>query len=146
MLTGLVDANLVCPVRIARRAGAEPRYTRRAATTPTTRPGGDQVANQRTGKVQTVLGLIEPEQMGITTMHEHLVIDFRARYKEPSEVSRVRMAHTPVSMPILYDLRGAPFDNLDNLQLLDEPTQISEAMEFKLSGGGTVVDTTTIGL
>ena len=27
------------------------------------------------GKVQTVLGLIKPEDLGVTLMHEHLLID-----------------------------------------------------------------------
>ena len=39
--------------------------------------------NERVGKVQTVLGLIEPEQMGTTLMPEHLLIDMRCRYLPP---------------------------------------------------------------
>src|SRR5262249_2118875 len=36
--------------------------------------------------------------------------------------------------------------NIDNLLLLDEQEAIEEAMEFRMSGGRTVVDTTTLGL
>ncbi len=104
------------------------------------------MAIQRTGKVQTVLGLIEPEQMGITTMHEHIFIDFQARYQEPPEASRVRFGREPVSMGNLYDVKRAPFDNIDNLYLLDEQEAIDEVMQFKLAGGSTIVDTTTVGL
>ena len=34
-------------------------------------------------KVQTVLGLIEPEAIGITITHEHLLVDEAHLYSEP---------------------------------------------------------------
>ena len=37
------------------------------------------------GKIQTVLGLIEPEELGVTLPHEHLVSDGSAWYREPEE-------------------------------------------------------------
>ena len=35
------------------------------------------MSDDMTGKVQTVLGTIGPEEMGPTTTHEHLLIDFQ---------------------------------------------------------------------
>ena len=35
-------------------------------------------------KVQTVLGPVEPEDLGPTTTHEHLIIDFSFMLKMPS--------------------------------------------------------------
>ncbi|MAT08623.1 MAG: aryldialkylphosphatase, partial [Chloroflexi bacterium] len=32
-------------------------------------------STERTGKIQTVLGLIEPDELGITLTHEHALID-----------------------------------------------------------------------
>ena len=100
----------------------------------------------RVGKVQTVLGLIEPEQMGITMMHEHLMIDFRCRLSPVEEVSRVVFRDAKVTperrMAVLY----GSYDNADNLLLADEAEQIREAMAFRNQGGGTVVDCTTRGL
>ena len=102
--------------------------------------------SERTGKVQTVRGLIEPADMGVTLMHEHLLLDFRCRYVPPPEVSRIRFGEAPVTPRLRADLLYEPLANLDNLLLLDEADAIEEALEFKLAGGGTVVDTTTLGL
>ena len=32
-------------------------------------------SEERSGKVQTVLGLVEPESLGVTITHEHLIAD-----------------------------------------------------------------------
>src|SRR5262245_30918777 len=104
------------------------------------------MASARVGKVQTVRGLVEPEQMGITLMHEHLLIDFRCRMVEPTEATRVRVSQAAFSPHNRTDILHNPFGNLDNLLMLDEQEAVEEAMEFKLAGGGTVVDTTTVGL
>ena len=32
--------------------------------------------DNKTGLVQTVLGLVKPDELGVTTTHEHLLIDF----------------------------------------------------------------------
>jgi phosphotriesterase-related protein len=101
---------------------------------------------ERIGKVQTVRGLIEPQQMGITLMHEHLVIDLRHRYSPPDEASRIVFGEAPVTPERLWDVQYDPFGNLDNVVLFDEQTAIDEVMQFKLAGGGTIVDTTTRGL
>ena len=39
------------------------------------------------GQVQTVLGSISPEAMGITLPHEHLLIDFKVMFAEPAAAS-----------------------------------------------------------
>ena len=38
------------------------------------------------GKVQTVLGLINPDQLGVTSMHEHLIIDFTVVFQKPEDL------------------------------------------------------------
>ena len=37
------------------------------------------------GKVMTVLGPIEPENLGVTLTHEHLLVDLRVWCEEPEE-------------------------------------------------------------
>jgi phosphotriesterase-related protein len=100
----------------------------------------------RVGQVQTVLGLIPPEQMGITMMHEHLLIDFRCRLEPVEEVSRVTLMEAKVTperrVELLYDSYG----NSDNLLLADEAEMATEALAFRNAGGGTIVDCTTRGL
>lgn len=40
------------------------------------------------GKVQTVLGTIAPEELGITLAHEHCLVDLTVWFIEPTEVSQ----------------------------------------------------------
>jgi predicted metal-dependent phosphotriesterase family hydrolase len=37
------------------------------------------------GKVQTVLGIIDPKEMGITITHEHLLVDEANLHQEPED-------------------------------------------------------------
>ena len=89
-----------------------------------------------TGKVMTVGGPIDPDELGPTLMHEHLFI---ALYKgvEPDD-------NTPATDWCLWE-QELTIDMLDkardrrpirdNWVLLDERTAIDEAMEFRYQGG-----------
>src|SRR5207249_5476787 len=89
---------------------------------------------------------IDPGSMGVTLMHEHLLIDMRCRYSPGPEASRQAFGEAPVTAERRADLVLDETANRDNLVLLDEPLAITEAMRFKSGGGGTIVDTTTLGL
>ena len=95
---------------------------------------------------QTVLGPLDPAELGPTSTHEHLLIDFLCMFTPPSEASQKHKAYQPVSLENLGWVTYNPFRNQDNLLLLDIETAISEAMLFKRAGGGTIVDATTIGI
>jgi phosphotriesterase-related protein len=69
-----------------------------------------------TGKVMTVLGPIEPSEMGNTLTHDHLLVD------------------------------GWGLRQLYEAILDDETIAIEEAKRFKAAGGGTICDPTNIGL
>ncbi|MBN2077251.1 MAG: hypothetical protein JW762_17020 [Dehalococcoidales bacterium] len=99
-----------------------------------------------TGKVQTVLGPVDPEYMGITLYHEHLLTSLATWYEEPSEASEKGLARQPVSTENLWWVRTHRPNNLDNAQLADEQTAIDEAMQFKLNGGSTIAEVSSIGL
>ena len=98
------------------------------------------------GKVQTVLGPINPEDMGITLYHEHLLTSLAAWYEEPYEASEKGLAQQPVSKENLWWVRTHRPNNLDNAQLADKQTAIDEAMQFKLNGGMTIAEVSSIGL
>ena len=100
----------------------------------------------RKGKVQTVLGTIDPSQVGATTTHEHIIINFSMMLRPPpGNISR-EMCHEPVTMENLGWIRQFCYSNLDNLLVLDETTATEEARLYKSNGGGTIVDATTIGI
>lgn len=101
---------------------------------------------ERTGKVQTVLGLIKPEEMGITLPHEHLMSDGSGWFVEPEDSFERQMARRKVSVDILWWLTYHRFTNLDDLTCMDEDEAIEEITHFKRAGGGTVVEMSNIGL
>ena len=39
------------------------------------------------GQVQTVLGAVAPDAIGVTLPHEHLLIDFKVMFAEPPAAS-----------------------------------------------------------
>lgn len=98
------------------------------------------------GKAQTVLGPIDPADLGLTLMHEHLLSYAPHIAKEPAEASKRARYHEPVGMGNLGDIRFGGLLNLDNCQLDDVETAIDEARLFKLAGGSTIVEPTSIGI
>ncbi len=101
------------------------------------------------GKVQTVLGTIEPTALGITLPHEHFLIDQTlggVYFVEPESLSERALAHQPVCLENLSWVRYHTKDSLDN-QILDNfDMAVKEAMMFKLEGGSTIVDQTNCGI
>jgi phosphotriesterase-related protein len=100
----------------------------------------------RHGQVQTVLGLIAPEELGVTLPHEHFLVDSTVWFREPTACSEKFLAHQPVNLENLGWVRYHPMSNLDNMLLDDERVAIDEGLRFKYAGGGTVVDLTSLGL
>ena len=98
------------------------------------------------GKVQTVLGPIKGEELGITLVHEHLLVDATCAFMEPSDSREEHLAHEPVSLDNIGDIRFAPRSNIDNLCMFDEDKIINEVLLYKLAGGNTIVDVTPLTL
>jgi len=99
-----------------------------------------------TGKVQTVLGEINPDDLGVTLPHEHILIDFLVFFEEPREATERKMAHKPVKIENLWWIRQNLFTSLDNVRLIDEELGIKETMRFKLAGGKSIVEMSNVGL
>jgi len=97
------------------------------------------------GKVQTVLGLIEPEAMGITLPHEHLFNDMTCFFVEPGDDEK-ELAHQPISLDNLGWVRANRMKSLHNFQPFEEDVAIKEAMLFKDAGGSTIVEQTPINM
>ncbi len=99
-----------------------------------------------TDKVLTVQGPIEPARVGITTTHEHLLINFLSAFEEPVEASARKFMDEKVSLENLWWVRYYWNSSRDNLQMLDLETATEEAREYYTAGGATIVDVTSIGL
>jgi phosphotriesterase-related protein len=100
------------------------------------------MARPRAGEIQTVLGPVAAEAIGITLPHEHLLIDFTVMFAEPAAASDKGRAWEPVTLDNLGWVRQHFNANLDNLRLTDERLARDEILLFKHAGGRTVVDPT----
>lgn len=96
--------------------------------------------------VMTVLGPVPAEALGITLMHEHLLIDARAWWHRPVDPGRMTLATAPVTCGHYGELRMDPFVNLDNCRLDDEDAAVEEIRQFTELDGLTVVDPTCRGI
>ena len=97
------------------------------------------------GLVQTVLGPVQPSELGPTTTHEHLYIDFSFMYR-PAQDSALDLSDAPITLENLGWVRHNHYSSHANLQLMDVDTAVSETALFKAAGGGAIVDATTIGI
>jgi phosphotriesterase-related protein len=96
--------------------------------------------------LQTVLGPIDTESMGVTLMHEHLLMSFSTWHNPPKTASRMFLRDAPVSLSILGELRMDPFVCVDNLQQYDVELSAREVQQFADLGGRTVLDPTNRGI
>ena len=103
-------------------------------------------AADRTGRAQTVLGLVDSEALGVTMPHEHLFVDVTCMFDPPTEATDRRRAYAPFSLEHLGWIRTHYFRHYENLLLADEATAVSELGLFKAAGGSTIVDVSTPGI
>ena len=98
------------------------------------------------GMVQTVLGPIRPQELGVTLPHEHLLIDMRAVRGVPTDASARELYDKPVSLETLGYIRYHFAQNADNSRLSDVEAAVDEATLYEQHGGGTLVDVTSVGI
>ncbi|MBI4832203.1 MAG: aryldialkylphosphatase [Candidatus Lindowbacteria bacterium] len=95
--------------------------------------------SDRAGKVQTVLGLVEPPQLGFTQTHEHILCNLLP------EPIRKEYVGEPITLENVGYLRRNWLNNPQNLSLTSEAEAVEELKRYKNSGGGTIVELTPIG-
>ena len=94
------------------------------------------------GKVQTVLGPIDPADLGITLTHEHLLIDLAGYSEQPEAASHRGLWDRPYTMDLSGRFTSIGFYIRDGLQLFSEQEALDEVRQFMLAGGGSLVDAT----
>ena len=98
------------------------------------------------GKVQTVLGPIEPSYLGTTLTHEHLLVDLSVISSPPVEATARDLFYSPLTPETLGYIRYHHAPHFENSRLLDIQTAIDEANLYKQYGGVSMVDATSIGI
>lgn len=95
--------------------------------------------SERSGKVQTVLGLVEPAALGRTLAHEHLLLDICPPENRALPEYEITLGNSGA-------LRRSPKDNPLAQRLTSEEEAIAEVLDFKSAGGGAIVEVTSLGL
>ena len=98
------------------------------------------------GQVMTVVGPLRVAEMGVTLMHEHILLDASGKWVPPCCCSDRHIAEMPVRIENLGELSLNPLMSRDNCQLFDVDTAIEELMKYRALGGETVIDPTNIGI
>ncbi|XP_037086379.1 phosphotriesterase-related protein-like [Pollicipes pollicipes] len=100
------------------------------------------------GKVQTVLGPLDPSQMGVTMMHEHLHLDFNVAFIPPGGKDRGKEDCDFVLENAGW-IRQNPYHHLSNINFCDGAVNESitgELTTYAANGGGTIVELTNYGI
>ncbi|XP_067120783.1 phosphotriesterase-related protein [Centruroides vittatus] len=101
-------------------------------------------------KVQTVLGVVDPSELGRTLTHEHLSLNSKSLGFEVPDTEETRlMQNCPFTLENFNWISQNPYSHLDNVNIKDAVSRqavLEEMKSFKLNGGGTVVENTTYGL
>jgi phosphotriesterase-related protein len=94
--------------------------------------------------IHTVLGPIEPDELGPTSMHEHLFIDAQVWFEPP--VAEEPLADERVTLENRGFLQWNPLASHDNLVIDDEDIVRAELDRVRRAGGSGLVDLTVVGL
>ena len=97
-------------------------------------------------KLKTVCGEISRQELGVTTTHEHVLLNLTTFYEERPVPGIPDPSTQKVEMWTLGTLNRDCYALKDNLKLDDEALQTEELARFKAAGGTTVVDATLPGI
>lgn len=102
-------------------------------------------------RIMTVCGWIEPEQLGFTSMHEHILSDcsmFRNSKRRSWLLQNGNrdIADDKLTLKNRSKVRHSITSSLDNLKLDNEEVMTKEVAGFKTSGGASIVEVSAPGI
>ncbi len=98
------------------------------------------------GKIQTVLGTIDPGELGVTLGHEHLLVDLSRFPGDPADSIAPEIYDQRVTLENLGYISHYHVPNVDNSRLDDVQTAIDEARMYVERGGRSMIDATCVGI
>ncbi len=100
-----------------------------------------------TGKVMTVLGPIEPEALGTTLIHEHILFDLSVYHDQRFGPGKAEpLPDEPLSIEHLWILKNNVARLRDNVYQRDLDVAVAELLRFKEAGGRSIVEVSSGGL
>jgi phosphotriesterase-related protein len=106
---------------------------------------GVAIVGPVTDRIQTVLGPIEPDELGLTLAHEHLLFDLRCLWEAPPP-ERAHLVDAEPGPDHRAEIERDLYHSKATLHQPDAALAATEATYFRAAGGRTIVDVTTIGL
>ena len=100
-------------------------------------------------EIMTVLGPIAPEELGFTSMHEHVLYDgrcFRRRFGNLIPPNPPVKLEDPVTLENLGMLKHGFIMSQDAFMMEDVDLVAAELADFKAEGGSAAVDMSTPGM
>ncbi len=94
----------------------------------------------QSSKVVTVLGEMDPSELGITLPHEHLFRDDSTEFSWPASAHKRGIARRDVKLEDLWYVRRNPMRHLGSRRMNSTEEAISEVEHFRRAGGETLVD------
>ncbi len=98
------------------------------------------------GMVQTVLGPVRPEGLGVVMMHEHVLATAPHIAVPPADPEARAVFDAPLGFETLRAIRFRGMANRANCGLDDEALAVDELARYVRAGGRTVVDATSRGI
>jgi phosphotriesterase-related protein len=102
-------------------------------------------------KIMTILGPITPDELGFTTMHEHVMMDggwvLRERFQGQLLTQDDRYSEDdPVSLANIGLIKRNFMTNWDGLSFDDEDMMLEEVKDFQQSGGKGILELSVPGI
>lgn len=100
-------------------------------------------------EIMTARGPIVPEELGFTSMHEHVLYQgrcFRERFEAYLPPDPPVKPEDPVTLENLGELKHGFIMSRDAVTMTDESIMAAELADFKAQGGSAVVDMSTPGM
>lgn len=97
-------------------------------------------------RVQTVLGPIDPDRLGVTMMHEHVLASAPHIAVPPEDPEARAIFDAPLDLEVLRAIRFRGLANRANCGLDDETLAGEELTRYARRGGRSVVDCTSRGI
>lgn len=97
-------------------------------------------------KVNSVLGPLSRNELGVVSPHEHIFINLSAFFSLRPLDGIAHPESEPVKMEYLGQLNRDPYALKDNLIMNNYTTQLREVSRFRTAGGSTLVDATMPGI
>jgi len=101
---------------------------------------------EQIGKIQTVLGLVDPRHLGKTLTHEHLLVNLEPVWGPPENPVARKKYYAPMSPEARASFIHYNYVNAENYMLSNIDEMTVELQRFKDHGGGTIVEVTPNGM